>query len=87
MGGGGSAGIVALAQKLLGSEWIAPALLAYLGLTYGVARTAYSLSTRRRERRLAQLLEELVASIRSVAQPPRQPLGADGDTRGPRLLR
>ena len=87
MGGGGSAGIAALAQKLLGSEWIAPALLAYLGLTYGVARTAFSLSTRRRERRLAQLLEELVASIRKAATPPRQPLGADADTRGPRMLR
>ena len=31
----------------------------------------------------AQLLVELVASIRSMAQPPRHPLGADEETRGP----
>jgi eukaryotic-like serine/threonine-protein kinase len=87
MGGGGSAGIAALAQKLLGSEWIVPALIAYLGLTYGVARTAFSLSARRRERRLAHLMNELVSSIREVATTPREPLGAGADTRGPRLLR
>jgi len=85
LGGGGSAGAVALAQKFLGNGSIGIALVGWLAATYGVARTIYSVTTKRRERRHHALLAELVSVIGESAVPaPRLP-GAD--TRGPPMLR
>jgi len=85
LGGGGSAGAVALAQKFLGTGSIGIALVGWLAASYGIARTIYSVTTKRRERRHHALLAELVSVIGESAVPaPRLP-GAD--TRGPPMLR
>jgi hypothetical protein len=85
LGGGGSAGAVALAQKLLGNGAIGFALIGWLAATYGIARTIYSVTAKRRERRHRALLAELMSLIGGAAVPAPQLSAAD--TRGPRLLR
>jgi len=84
LGGGGVGGVVALAQKLLGSGSISIVLVGYLAATYGLARTIYSVTARKRERRHRALLDELVALIREMATP--APGIRPGDTHGPKLL-
>jgi len=85
LGGGGSAAAVALAQKFLGNGSIGLALVGWLAAPYGIARTIYSVTAKRRERRHHALLAELVSLIGEGAVPaPRLP---DADTRGPRMLR
>ncbi len=84
VGGGGVGGVVALAQKLFGSGSIGIVLVGYLVAVFGLARTIYALTARKRERRHRALLDELVSLIREVASPP-QAIGP-GDTRGPRPL-
>ncbi|HEX6806856.1 MAG TPA: serine/threonine-protein kinase [Gemmatimonadaceae bacterium] len=85
LGGGGSAGVVALAQKLFGSGSIGIALVGWLAATYGIARTIYSVTVKRRERRHQALLAELVSLVGEVAAPAQQLRGAD--TRAPKMLR
>lgn len=84
MGGGGAGGVVALAQHVFGSGSIGIVLACYLAATYGLARTIYSVSARKRERRQRALLDELVALVREMGTPS-HPGIAPGDTRGPRL--
>ena len=85
LGGGGSAGAVALAQKLLGNGAIGFALIGWLAATYGIARTIYSVTVKRRERRHHALLAELVSLVGGAAGP--APHLSVADTRDPRLLR
>jgi serine/threonine-protein kinase len=85
LGGGGSAGAVALAQKIFGNGSIGIALVGWLAATYGIARTIYSVTVKRRERRHRALLTELVSLIGEAAVPAPPLSGAD--TRGPRMLR
>jgi len=85
LGGGGSAGAVALAQKLLGNGAIGFALIGWLAATYGIARTIYSVTVKRRERRHHALLAELVSLVGGAAGP--APQLSVADTRDPRLLR
>ena len=84
VGGGGAGGVVAIGQSLFGSGSIGLVLIGYLAATYGLARTIYSVTARKRERRHKALLDELVARIREMAR--QTPGVAPGDTRGPRLL-
>jgi hypothetical protein len=70
VGGGGSGGVVAIAQKLFGSGSMGFVLVGYLAAVYGLARTIYSVTARKRERRHRALLDELVAHIRAMAPAP-----------------
>jgi hypothetical protein len=45
-------------------------LVGYLAAVYGLARTIYSVTARKRERRHRALLDELVAHIRAMAPAP-----------------
>ncbi|HEV2181776.1 MAG TPA: serine/threonine-protein kinase [Gemmatimonadaceae bacterium] len=85
LGGGGSAGAVALAQKLFGNGSIGIALVGWLAATYGIARTIYSVTVKRRERRHHALLAELVSLVGNAATPPGQLADASpGSLRLPR---